>query len=572
VEEIEKPQNTQKPAQSTTKRFGSFKVWTDASVQSVKRSDTATTMTLTSSNEPTDWWKVKVEKDIKGTEGKCYEVTYKFTSDTAGRIKFVNDDAAYFGSNEYDVVAGENTFTVRFKYGGKPYSCLELGGLGKFKLVFTDYTIKEIEEPEVITNGFEGYKAWTEGSMIPLIREDTAASMILTSENEPGDWWKVKLENNFALEPGKTYEAVYTFTSNAEGDIKFGTNENVTCHTPDVYHAAAGENQFKVTFTAQEGAYTCLELGGLGKFRLEFTSITLTETAAPEQPPEHTHSFVNGMCDCGVTNGFAGVSVWTEGSLTPVVREDTENSMTMISTNAPGDWWKVKLEWPLAVTEGKTYEATFAFTSDVSGTIKYSVNAATFLDSQDYSVAAGANTFTVRFTAGAENYSCLELGGLGAFKLTFTGISLTEVEEVHTHSFVNGRCECGAGNGFAGVSVWTEGSLTPVTREDTENSMIMTSTNAPGDWWKVKLEWPLAIEEGKTYEVTFYFTSNTSGTIKYSVNAATFLDSQDYSVTAGANTFTVRFTAGAENYSCLELGGLGAFKLTFTGLGIQEVS
>ena len=565
VEEIEEPAKaTNKPGTSAY-RFSSFRVWQDASVNAVARKDTATTMTLTSPNEPTDWWKVKVEKDINGAAGKCYEVTYTFTSDAAGRIKFVNDDAFYYGSNEYDVVEGENTFTVQFKYSGNPYSCLELGGLGQFKLVFTDYSIKEIEEPAYVSNGFESYQAWTEGSMTPLDREDTPDSMILTSENAPGDWWKVKLENNFKLEAGKTYEAVYTFNSDAEGDIKFGTNEKVTCLTADVYHVTAGENQFKVTFTAQDGAYTCLELGGLGAFKLTFTGISLTEAGA-----SHTHSFVNGKCECGVENGFAHISTWTEGSLTPVVREDTENSMIITSANAPGDWWKVKVEWPLSVEAGKTYEATFCFTSDAAGTIKYSANAATFLDSQDYSVAVGANTFKVRFTAGAENYSCLELGGLGAFKLTFTGISLTEVGAAHTHSFVNGMCECGATNGFAGLSVWTEGSLTPATREDTENSMIVTSANAPGDWWKVKVEWPLSVEAGKTYEATFCFTSDAAGTIKYSANAATFLDSQDYSVAVGANTFKVRFTAGAENYSCLELGGLGNFKLTFTGISLTE--
>ena len=39
----------------------------------------------------------------------------------------------------------------------------------------------------------------------------------------------------------------------------------------------------------------------------------------------------------------------------------------------------------------------------------------------------GANTFTVRFTAGSDNYSCLELGGLGNFTLTFTSVSFKEV-------------------------------------------------------------------------------------------------------------------------------------------------
>ena len=43
-------------------------------------------------------------------------------------------------------------------------------------------------------------------------------------------------------------------------------------------------------------------------------------------------------------------------------------------------------------------------------------------------MSVGENTFTIRFTAGTENYSCLELGGLGNFKLTFTEISLKELE------------------------------------------------------------------------------------------------------------------------------------------------
>ena len=556
---------------TTAKRFGSFKVWKEASMKAIARKDTATTMTLTSKNEPTDWWKFKLEKDIKGTAGKCYEVTYTFTSDAAGRIKFVNDDAVYFGSNEYDVAVGENTFAVKFKYGGKPYSCLELGSLGPCKLVFTNYSIKEIAEPEHVSNGFETYQGWTESSMKPLNREDTADSMILISDNEPGDWWKVKLENNFALEAGKTYEAVYTFNSDAEGDIKFGTNEKVVCQTPDVYHVTAGDNQFAVTFTAEDGAYTCLELGGLGNFRLEFTDISLTEAEVPEQPPEHTHEFKDGLCSCGANNGFAGVKVWTEGSLTPMVREDDESSMTVISTNGSADWWKMKVEWPLSVTAGKTYEATFSFASDASGRIKYAVDGATFLDSQEYDVVSGSNTFKVRFTAGAANYSCLELGGLGTFKLKFTGISLKEADAPHTHSFINGRCECGVTNGFTGVSVWTEGSLTPMVREDTESTMKITSTNGSADWWKMKVEWPLSVTEGKHYEATFTFNSNTSGRIKYSVNGASFHDSQEYDVKSGSNIFKVRFAAGAENYSCLELGGLGGFSLIFTGISLKEI-
>ena len=280
-------------------------------------------------------------------------------------------------------------------------------------------------------------------------------------------------------------------------------------------------------------------------------------------------------CFASETNGFAGVQTWTEGSLAPLVREDSENSMTITSTNAPTDWWKVKLELPRSVEQGKTYETKFVFTSNATGTIKYVVDGATYLSSNEYNVVSGENTFSIRFTAGADTYNCLELGGLGEFTLTFTEISVTEEGtqqpgEHTSHSYENGKCSCGKENGFAGVQTWTEGSLTPVVREDTENTMKIISSNEAGDWWKVKVELPRSVEQGKTYEAKFVFTSNVSGTIKYHVGDATFLDSNEFNVQPGENSFTVRFTAGADTYNCLELGGLGQFELTFTEISVEE--
>ena len=275
-------------------------------------------------------------------------------------------------------------------------------------------------------------------------------------------------------------------------------------------------------------------------------------------------------------NGFEGIQIWTEGSLTPLEREDTENAMTITSTNAPTDWWKVKLELPRSAEAGKTYEAKFVFTSNVTGTIKYVVDGATYLTSNEYNVVNGENTFVVRFTAGADTYNCLELGGLGAFTLTFTEISVTEEAKEeqpgdHTHSYKNGKCSCGEENGFAGVQTWTEGSLTPVVREDTESTMKITSSNAAGDWWKVKLELPRGMEAGKTYEVKFVFTSNATGPIKYHAGDASFITSNEYNVVNGENTFVIRLTAGADDYNCLEMGGLGQFELTFTEISVTEV-
>lgn len=273
---------------------------------------------------------------------------------------------------------------------------------------------------------------------------------------------------------------------------------------------------------------------------------------------------------------FEGVQVWTEGSLPPAQSQVTENALTVTNTNAATDWWKVKLELPRSVEQGKTYETKFVFTSNATGTIKYVVDGASYLTSNEYNVVNGENTFTIRFTAGADTYNCLELGGLGEFVLTFTEISVTEEgkqeesDEHTTHSYENGKCSCGKENGFAGVSTWTEGSLTPVAREDTGNTMKIASSNEAGDWWKVKVELLRTVEAGKTYEAKFVFTSNVSGAIKYHVGDATFLNSNEFNVQPGENTFTVRFTAGADDYNCLELGGLGQFELTFTEISVEE--
>lgn len=281
-------------------------------------------------------------------------------------------------------------------------------------------------------------------------------------------------------------------------------------------------------------------------------------------------------CFASERTAYEGIQVWTEGSLTPLVREDTGNAMKITSTNAPTDWWKVKLELPRSAQQGKTYEAKFVFTSNTTGTIKYVVDSATYLTSNEYNVVNGENTFIIRFTAGTDTYNCLELGGLGAFVLTFTEISVTEegAQEQpgeHTgHHYENGKCSCGAENGFAAVSTWTEGSLTPVVREDTEDAMKIISSNAAGDWWKIKVELPRMVEEGKIYEAKFVFTSNVAGTIKYHVGDATFVDSNEFQVQPGENTFTVRFTAGADTYNCLELGGLDQFALTFTEITVEE--
>lgn len=178
-------------------------------------------------------------------------------------------------------------------------------------------------------------------------------------------------------------------------------------------------------------ALTCMfALVGCGNQQSQPTETTgaPAQTTAPKETEAHTHSFVDGACTCGEKNGFEGFKTWTEGALTPVVREDTATNMTLTSENASGDWWKVKLENNFATLSGKTYQVTYTFTSNAEGDIKFSGDNMSCATSDVYHVVAGENTFTVTFTVSADNaYNCLEMGGLGQFQLVFSGISLQEI-------------------------------------------------------------------------------------------------------------------------------------------------
>ena len=54
-----------------------------------------------------------------------------------------------------------------------------------------------------------------------------------------------------------------------------------------------------------------------------------TQTDAPPETEAHSHTFVEGVCQCGETNGLEGFTLETDAALTPVVREDSETGMTL---------------------------------------------------------------------------------------------------------------------------------------------------------------------------------------------------------------------------------------------------
>ena len=87
----------------------------------------------------------------------------------------------------------------------------------------------------------------------------------------------------------------------------------------------------------------------------------------------------------------------------------------------------------------------------------------------------------------------------------------------------------------------------------------------------MKLEQQLQGEKDSCYRVTFVFDSDAEGRIKFVNDGASYLTSNEFDVRKGTNTFTVDLKSGGNSYSCLELGGLGAFTLTFSAIFLQEV-
>ena len=79
-------------------------------------------------------------------------------------------------------------------------------------------------------------------------------------------------------------------------------------------------------------ALTCMfALVGCGNQQSQPTETTgaPAQTTAPKETEAHTHSFVDGVCQCGEENGFVGVTVETAAGLAEVVAEAGENGLTL---------------------------------------------------------------------------------------------------------------------------------------------------------------------------------------------------------------------------------------------------
>ena len=110
-------------------------------------------------------------------------------------------------------------------------------------------------------------------------------------------------------------------------------------------------------------------------------------------------------------------------------RQDEEAQFSLTSSNAAGETGAIRLDTQFDAVYGHYYEAVYKFTSNVAGSVRFASPDAVFYDTDTYEIVSGENEIVVRFAAGQAGKiaASLELGGLGNFKLTFTGVSFKEV-------------------------------------------------------------------------------------------------------------------------------------------------
>lgn len=394
----------------------SINIETAEGLTAVEREDTDAGLQLTSANAAGEMDAIRLTKELDGTQDHFYEVIYKFTSNVDGTVRFVSDGAVYYEGNEFEVKKGENEIAVRFAAGkdGKLPASLELGALGAFELSFSEISCQELAED--LSKHFLDVADQASGRM----EKNPDGHLITTFKANEG--WRVKLAVDRTLVKDKTYETTYVFRKTG------GQAQNVTYTVYDGAATILGSKThwveedlcvatFYFTANANVTKGTCLEIGLLSggeEVNVTFTYVDFREVGSEK------------LAKLQAANPFPGVGVWTEASLKPATGTQSAQGLAVSNPNPVTDWWKVKLEKDLACKAGSYYKMTYKFTSDVDGKIKFVNDDATYYGSNEYSVKKGENTFTVEFKYGGNTYSCLELGGLGAFELIFTGFALTE--------------------------------------------------------------------------------------------------------------------------------------------------
>ena len=159
-------------------------------------------------------WHVKLECNYPTVAGRDYFVTYNFTSDVAGTVKFGD-------FQEFQIQQGENSVTGIFTAKeGTSYLDLQLGMLQPFTIDFTKVEVKEYADDVEYENALPApvnfervsrvFEKHDEGYSTYLARAKHAVNVNYVSSNLDSGVWKSRLyvRTGMVPEPGTHYRVM----------------------------------------------------------------------------------------------------------------------------------------------------------------------------------------------------------------------------------------------------------------------------------------------------------------------------------------------------------------------------
>ena len=156
-------------------------------------------------------WHVKLESNYPTVAGRDYRVTYRFTSDVAGKVKFGD-------FQEFDIKKGDNAVTgILIAEGGTSYLDLQLGMLPPFTIDFTEIEVEEYadevdyEDALPVTVDFEDetrvYEKHDQGYGVLFERNADAVALQYVATSWDTGIWKSRLyiKTGFVPDTGARY-------------------------------------------------------------------------------------------------------------------------------------------------------------------------------------------------------------------------------------------------------------------------------------------------------------------------------------------------------------------------------
>lgn len=469
-------------------------------------------------------WHLKLESTLATNPGSTYRVTFDFDSDTAGTVKF--------GDNQsFTIEKGRNTVTGTFKADGdNKYIDLQLGALAPFVLDLYEIKVEEYAQDgsgstatlggalrETVTEQHDG------GYEVHLTAAETGAKLnIAAAPASDRGVWKAKLLINTgaALEAGKTYRvslSVGAEKSQGEYEVCFdGTSENAYGALYGRSLTAGGTDRIEYLVTPERSAGELVLRLQLGKTNSASGNVISVSGLKVEEVNLSYRSVMSA-----ITYGtFEAVSEQHADTYTQRLERNSDSAVLRIdAVPEKGEVYESKLLIHTGVTPeaGKSYAVSFSVASAKETEYEISYNKAS--EEKGYGAQYGEKLasgekktveYTVAGTDGKGELTIqLMLGKSPAENaVTVSDVKVCEITETGNADALSEAINyVSVGN----ITSWLfDGYEAPLDNTDTSATMTIEKTAQSREVWMAKLlaDTGVVPEAGKSYRATFMVEAN----------------------------------------------------------------